>query len=95
MEKNSRNERQAQAGLARFGLLLLRQFAGENGNEHDGVDAQDELEHGELQQADPDFGIGEPVHGAKSWESAFRLQGKLVPTAPYTLRSALLVATLI
>ena len=62
-QQDAGEERQAQTNLARLGLLIRRQFSGQDGNEDDVVDAQDYFEHRERQQTDPDFGVGKPVHG--------------------------------
>ena len=42
--------------------LLLRQLADEHGDEHQIVDAEDDFERGQRQQAEPDIGIQQPVH---------------------------------
>ena len=47
------------AGLA---LLLRRQFACEDGDENDVVDAEDDLQHSQCEESDPCFGAGNPIH---------------------------------
>ena len=61
-QQDAGDERETQAGLPGFGLLGLGQLARQNGNEHDVINAQNDLEHRQGEQTDPDFRVGDPIH---------------------------------
>ena len=48
--------------MVRAFLLLLRQLSGEDRDEDDVVDAENDLEHRQRDEADPDLWVGEPFH---------------------------------
>ena len=52
----------AKPDLARPVLAFRRQPSGKNGDEHQIVDAENDFERGERQQAGPDLGIAQPIH---------------------------------
>ena len=56
------DQRKCQTGLPGFGLLGLGQLARQDGNEHDVINAQYDLEHRQGEQTDPDFGVSDPIH---------------------------------
>ncbi len=57
--------RQRQAQLARPLALLLPQLPGQDGDEHDVVDAEDDFKDGQRAERDPSFGAGDPVERAQ------------------------------
>ena len=59
-EGNAEDQRQRQPDLPRPLGLLLRQFADDDRDEHDVVDAEDDLEHGQRHEAGENGWIGDP-----------------------------------
>jgi len=56
-QRDAREHGASQADATGAPLLLPREFARQDGNENDVVDAEDDLEHRQRQQAEPRFGI--------------------------------------
>src|SRR4030095_3788375 len=90
---DSGDEREAQAGLTGLLPLMLGQFARQNRDENDVVDAKDNLKQRERDQRNPAFGRCNPFHGAglsesvsvsqRQWAAAMiELVGRAVLSAP-------------
>ena len=62
-QQDPRPHREREPDRAGARLLGIGEFAGENRDEDDVVDAEDDLERREGEEGDPGFGGGKPVHG--------------------------------
>ena len=58
-QEDARDQRDHQPEGTGAGLLLGGELPGEDGDEDDVVDAEDDLQHGEREEADPEVGLGE------------------------------------
>jgi len=61
-QAQAHHQRQAQADDARAVALLRRQFVRQDRDEYQVVDAQDDFQDDEREQAQPGRGISEPFH---------------------------------
>ncbi len=62
-QAKAHDQRQRQADDARLVALFRGQFVGQDGDEHQVVDAQHQFQHDKGQQAKPCRGISDPFHG--------------------------------
>lgn len=82
-QRKAGDQRQRKPYLSRPILALRRQPAGEDCNEHQVVDAEDDLERRQRQETRPNLRIAKPIHvqlsAAGSMDGVgYRLRGRLI-----------------